>query len=186
VSLVGAAALQWLVVLRRYLNNVNWWVYVTGMGYLLSIVVYLGLNWITHPLWIILGLINSTPEIDVLRSVISLQITGFTIGFSQWYVVLRNNKIRNTAIWVSATALAYGLGLSIASHFYELSILPFMKGECSFSGCPLNIPIVILGAVLGSLVIGVVTGVAIIWLLRDQIAERAKGSLPYLAERISH
>jgi hypothetical protein len=153
------------------------------MGYLLSIAVYFVLDWLTHPLWMILGLTNSTPEMALIRNVISLQITALTIGISQWYVVLRNNKIRYAAMWVSATALAYGVGLAIASYFYELS----KQGlDCDLIGCRLDFPVVLFGAVMGSLVIGIITGVTITWLLRDHIAEQDKGSLLHLSENASH
>jgi len=139
------------------------------MGYILSFVVYYMLDQLTRPLWISTGLANSTPTIDAVRGVIGGAVIGFSIGIPQWYVVLRINKIRNAAWWIPATVLAYGIGLGIASLFYTLA--KSARWDAFFGGS-LNMPVVVLGAVLGSLVIGVITGVTIAWLLRNHSVEQ--------------
>ncbi|SRR5258706_4977188 len=179
VSFMLVAILQWAIVLRRYLNNVAWWVYVSAMGFLLSFGVYYVLDQVTRPLWIGTGLINSTPTIEVIRNVIWGAIIGFTLGLAQWYVVLRNNKIRYAVWWVPANTFAYGICFGIALEFYTLA--KSARWDAFFGG-PLNMSVIILGAVLASVVVGAITGITIVWLLRDRIVEHGKDNMPHLSE----
>lgn len=155
--------LQWAVVLRRYLNNAAWWILASGFGWLLALIASMILSQITQPLLKRIGLYGSDPIESAISDIVFGMALGFSTGVLQWFILRR--QLISAIWWLRANVLSFGLGFGVALQIFALGNPqrdPFMPG-------PLNTPVVLAGIVLGSIIVGVTTGVTMVWLLRDRI-----------------
>ena len=146
---VGTA--QWLV-LRRYLRG------LTRGAWVLATV--LAAMWAYALAMIPFQLVDpSTLDAAVLVIVgLTLGILFvLSIGGAQWLVLRRHAP--NSGWWILANAIAWPLG--VAAPFITMALVP--------DPAPLTATIAagIAGGLLMGLVVGALTGIALVWLLRD-------------------
>jgi hypothetical protein len=147
------AFLQWRI-LARYLDRSKWWSWVgaTVFGQLAATVVVTLL--VAAP--ILLGGVTPLIEhldpsaLQFLARVITGALLGAALGFAQWLVLRRD--LLATGWWIPATSLA-GAALGFVTPASGLS---------SSAGLP---PLVTAQLISG-VIVGSITGIALIWLLR--------------------
>jgi hypothetical protein len=147
---------QWLV-LRRYVKHVGLWVLATGLGALVAWSI--GLKVIVA---LTLMLFRSTAFDNLtwawLLAVFCLGVwVGTVLGLAQWCVL--RTHVRRGILWVLANALAWGLGVSMV--LMGVTKPGVMGVETALIG-------VSTGAMAG-VVIGAVTGIALVWLLKSRL-----------------
>ncbi len=100
-SVFGAAigTAQWLV-LRRYLDQVGWWVLLTSVGW----VVFWELN--------LLNLLGAAEGIAFIPDILHLGMFGGLVGILQWSLL--RGKVQGAGWWVLASVLAGMLGALVA------------------------------------------------------------------------
>lgn len=161
IGALGGAALgltQWLV-LRRYIKHVGWWIVATAIGAVIAWLIGLQVG-----VMLILIFFNNALFVKTSAALLSAIFllgtwAGTVLGFCQW-LVLRTH-VRNGALWIAASALAWGLALLVAWIGAALVKPGKFELETALVG-------VATGAATG-VVIGAITGVALVWLLKPRL-----------------
>jgi hypothetical protein len=145
---IGVGVLQWLV-LRRRASGVGWWVlasaaagYAFGTGFI--------------------GILESLTALSfgtLLRYTVVAALGGAVAGILQWLVL--RGKVSRAGWWVLASTVGWGLCMAVAGA--GLALLEYMNMSEGFGGL-LLLPVT--GVVLGA-----VTGGALVWLLRQPVPE---------------
>jgi hypothetical protein len=144
---------QWLV-LRRYIDNADWWILATSAGALIAWVMGLTVSVVMALAYVSTG--DGVKTALMLRGVGLLGAgVGVVMGFSQWLVL--KVHIRKAAWWIFANALAWSLGLTVAFIGAGMISYPSLSLEAAIAG-------VATGVVMGA-IIGGITGIALVWLL---------------------
>jgi hypothetical protein len=161
IGALGGAALglaQWLV-LRRYIKHVGGWIVATAIGSVIAWLIGLQVG-VMLILIFFNGALFVATSAALLNAIFLLGIwVGTVLGFCQW-LVLRTH-VRNGALWIAASALAWGLAL-LAAWMGAALVQPGELGvETTLVG-------VATGATVG-VVIGAITGVALVWLLKPRL-----------------
>lgn len=137
--LVGFA--QWLV-LRQYMTNSHDWILAGGAGWALGYAI---------GLWIV-QLLSRSP----LGTWLGYVLFGVLIGLVQWPVLRR--EIPKASTWVLASLVGWALGAA-ASYIIVNAI---------FTGDQASLPLVaVVDSGLTGLVAGGITGLALVWLVRQ-------------------
>jgi hypothetical protein len=144
-SVVGAAfgtpfgIAQW-IVLRRYIRRAGWWVLATTLGYI--VVFLLGALFSPQD-----GTIELEPGQQVLLGIVLGAAVAVPGAVLQWLLVLRNHTPKG-GVWILASVLSWAFGFAI-SFALELTL-----GELTF--------------IFGPVVAVALSGLAMIWLLRQR------------------
>jgi hypothetical protein len=138
---IGVGILQWLV-LRRRVSGAGWWILAsTAGGYG---IIQAGFE----------GFSQSLESYGLLLSFTGVVALGGAVtGILQWLVL--RGKVSRAGWWVLASTVGWVLGVTVARAF------PWGGDDSDFIGA-----LVVTGAVLG-----VVTGGALVWLLRQPVPE---------------
>lgn len=96
---VGIA--QWLV-LRRYLPYARWWILVSGLGWILGIMVGIMAREITAPTIELLESV-SRPQGVFWLNVVNGTVYGAVLGVAQWLVLSRHTQ--RAGWWVFASTI---------------------------------------------------------------------------------
>jgi hypothetical protein len=149
---------QWLV-LRRYIKHMGWWIIATGIGAMIAWLI--GLKVIVVLTLIFFSDLTAQPMLStLLEAAFFLGIwVGAVLGCAQWFVL--RSHVRRAMIWVFANALAWGFGLLIALTGATLIKPGEVKLETALIG-------IATGGVTG-FVIGAITGIALVWLLKPRL-----------------
>lgn len=150
---------QWLV-LRRYIRQASYWIFLTTAAVLLS--WFMGLM-----VSVVIGLFyaaNLHQKLTTLIQEVALLGTavGTVIGYAQWLILKTINK--QAIWWVSANALAWCIGVVIAFIAAKIDKLPGFNIHASLIT-------VATGAVVG-IVISSITGIVLVWLLKPRLRHR--------------
>ncbi|MCC5636921.1 hypothetical protein LC593_13835 [Nostoc sp. CHAB 5844] len=160
----GFAIAQWLV-LQRYLRSIGGWIFLSAGGW---IVAFYLIHIVDIGQWIVimfpegeLAIGAETVEIQILwtRSAVRF-LEWLIIGFCQWLVLRRH--INYASWWILASALGGAVK----------SPLEFMVRLAAMGSFSPNVASYF-GAIFGALGYGVVTSIALIWLLKDFIQYRS-------------
>jgi len=100
----------------------------------------------------------------VLVLVMSGAVLGTVFGFAQWFVLRK--QFKRAAVWLLATAVAVSAGMMVAPGVIRALRLFAEPGIVSGAG---------IAAVFGT-ILGIITGLPLIWLLRHPKSETWKGS----------
>jgi hypothetical protein len=165
VGIIGGAALgggvgiaQWLV-LRRYVRSAIWWIVVSVIGGMLGVALGLLLSDALSPL--ISALLGEAGQVRPTRPGVLLSralaaavagaCVGLVLGGAQWLVLRRH--VQSALWWIVVSWLGWMTSLSVGAGMVDLV------------------------GVLGSLlVVGVVSGVAMGWLLAQFVSGHAAPS----------
>lgn len=155
---------QWLV-LRHYIKHMGKWIVVTAIA--AAIAWLLGIKAIALLSFFLVLDHAGTVEMRTLaltRDVFLVGAwTGGVLGLAQW-LVLREH-IRRAGGWVFANAIAWACGLLVA--FVGTTFMTFDRFDFATA---------LAGAVTGltaGAVVGGITGIALLWLLKPRLARRA-------------
>ena len=138
---IGVGVLQWLV-LRRRISGASWWVLASAAGG--YGIIQAGFNGYSESLW------NSYDSILGWTGVVALG--GAVTGTLQWLVL--RGQVSRAGWWVLASTVGWGLGMTAAI------ALSRGVGANDF---------VALGGI--GVVLGAVTGGALVWLLHQPVPE---------------
>jgi hypothetical protein len=144
---------QWSLVLRNRIKHSGWWVLITVVGWILAYyatptLIEMALN---------LQLLNI---IDPIQSVMALNglIIGLFLGLAQW--ILLRFWVKRASLWLLLNILAFTLGFFIFAQGQQMA---FQADNVSTSEMLENA-----NAIIGSFVISSLTGIGIIYLLRQK------------------
>lgn len=144
---------QWLV-LRHYIKHIGVWVVVTAIAGLVAWLIGTKMS-VVLAFAYFAG--NSSNAATLLQGVVLLGAwIGAVLGFAQWLVL--EVRIRGAGWWIFANAVAWALG----------SLVAFL-GAGTVSSDELSITALLAKALTGiatGSVIGAITGVALVWLLK--------------------
>lgn len=162
VASVVAAAVQWYFVLRHYLNEFARWIYFTSLG-CIAFFTSLGIS-ILIQLFVNLSFLNSFLK-EVVTQTFWLIAVGFFIGGAQW-VVLRY-RVRNASWWIVVNVAAYALGVEVLQIFQRFALIEHPDLTTVY-----NIPLLIAGIYIASVLIASITAIPMAILLKsDNIIE---------------
>ena len=147
---------QWFVLRKQFKHAAVW---------VLSTAVAVSVGMTLVPI-VILGLAYAS-NINVvgIDYVVSGAILGVVFGLPQWWFVLRK-QFKRAAVWLLATAVAVSAGMMVAPGVIRALRLFAEPGIVSGAG---------IAAVFGT-ILGIITGLPLIWLLRHPKSETWKGS----------
>ena len=147
---------QWFVLTKQFKHAAVW---------VLSTAVAVSVGMTLVPI-VILGLAYAS-NINVvgIDYVVSGAILGVVFGLPQWWFVLRK-QFKRAAVWLLATAVAVSAGMMVAPGVIRALRLFAEPGIVSGAG---------IAAVFGT-ILGIITGLPLIWLLRHPKSETWKGS----------
>jgi hypothetical protein len=146
---------QWLV-LRRYIRHSRRWILATTIGALFA--WFTGLTISVLMALVYAGASDSATTAAFIKGVVLLGGgLGTMLGFCQWLVL--KSQIRFSVWWILANALAWALGLLVA--FVGVGLMP--------QGWSIQTALITAasGTAMGA-VIGGITGIALVWLLKPQ------------------
>lgn len=155
---------QWLV-LRRYIDKAIWWIVATTGGAILAWLMGLAVSILMALAFAYGG--DGQHYLELMLGVIFLGFgVGAILGFAQWLILRTSLRayIRQASWWTATNALAWGLGLLVA--FMGTGIETTSK----FSAQTMLISAAT-GAAMGT-VIGGITGIALVWLLKPRWRQR--------------
>jgi hypothetical protein len=148
---------QWLV-LRRHITRAGWWVVVTAvslavvgavkslLGPYMDDIIFDLIGWTEY-----IGGWRLVPLVGPLFGVLMEGLSGLVVGLAQRPVLRR--QVGKAGRWVPISALAWGIGSAV------VALVIWMAGE------PSDEMAMQLTAVMGGVVLGVVTGLGLVWLL---------------------
>ena len=154
------AFFQWLVW-RRYYKHLGWWILASWIGWLASVHLfkYFGVaNWVGD------SIVNLVPakELEIGGESLNLQLVWFkvllrqiewtVIGIAQWLIVLRRH-FPHSGWWILFSSIGGGV-----KGYLELTINILTGG--------------VLGIFIAPIGYGLVTGIPLVWLLKEEIKER--------------
>lgn len=163
---VGVA--QWLV-LRHYLSYAGWWILASGFGWFLGIMVSIMTRGITAPI------------IELLESVIRLRgvfwlnvvddtVNGAVLGVAQWLVLRRHTQ--HAGWWVLASIIGRAVDTAVRSAVSAV-VASAIDGAV-YGAVRSAVGAVVASAVRSALSSGAgwagngaVTGIMLVWLLRN-------------------
>ena len=139
---IGVGIPQWLV-LRRRISGVSWWVLASAAAGIVVIFLFFSFIDILEPLSF--G--------SFLRYTGIAALGGAVIGILQWFVL--RGKVSRAGWWVLASTVGWALGMAVSE------VIPW-GGTDEDSLVP---------SVMTGVVLGAVTGAALVWLLRQSAPE---------------
>ena len=144
---VGIA--QWMV-LRRYIKSAFWWIFVSGLGWILGIflLTFISGRGILNP--IVESLTSSGMWGVFWLNIVNQPIIFSVFGFAQWLVLRRH--FQYAFWWIAATALSGVIRGAIGSYTCAV-ICQFDRG--------------IISNALGWAASSSITGTVLIWLLSN-------------------
>jgi hypothetical protein len=146
---------QW-TILRRYIRHSRRWILATVIGGLLA--WFTGLTISVVMAFAFAGATGSYVNIAFIKGLILLGMgIGGMLGFCQWLVI--RNQVRYGIWWIFANAIAWSLGLPVA--YLGMGAIE------QKSSIQIALTTVATGGIMG-VVIGSITGIALIWLLRQR------------------
>ncbi len=149
---------QWLV-LRHYIHNASRWILVTTIGAFFAWLIGL-----IASMAIAFALVLEGLRATALLGGLALLGAGIgaILGLAQWLVLREyvRARIRQVGWWMAANALAWSLGLLVA--FIGVGML-----KSNGFSIKMSLISAATGSVMGT-VIGVITGIALVWLLKPR------------------
>jgi hypothetical protein len=146
---------QW-IILRRYIRHSRRWILATIIGGLLA--WFTGLTISVVMAFAFAGATGSYTNIAFIKGLILLGMgIGGMLGFCQWLVI--RNQVRYGIWWIFFNAIAWSFGLVVA----YLGIGAIEQK----SSIQIALTTVATGGIMG-IAIGSITGIALIWLLRQR------------------
>jgi hypothetical protein len=152
-SVVGL--MQWLV-LRRQVSRAGWWVLASAAGF--AVVGGGGYGAADVVFDYLIGWGGVSSLTNILGRTVVVALGGAVAGILQWLVL--QSQVSRAGWWVLASTVGWGLCMAMA--FSGLSLLE--------SDIETFIPTLLL-LVGGGVVLGAVTGGALVWLLRQPVPE---------------
>jgi hypothetical protein len=155
---------QWLV-LHRYVKHIKAWVFVTAIAAMIAWLIGLQIS----TLMVFSSILDTTSTEamktqTLLKGVFLLGAwVGGVLGFAQWFVL--RSHIHRVILWIGANAIAWALGLVGA--FLMLNV---MNPTNHFS-LKTAFAATATGLTMGAIV-GAITGIALIWLLKPRLLRR--------------
>ena len=138
---IGVGVPQWLV-LRRRVSRAGWWILASAAG---GVVIFLAFS---------LGYLESMESFgDLLSFTGVVALGGAVAGILQWLVL--RGKVSRAGWWVLASTVGWALGMAVSE------VIPW-GGTDEDSLVP---------SVMTGVVLGAVTGAALVWLLRQSAPE---------------
>lgn len=165
-ALVVMGILQWAFVLRRYVANSALWIPFAGTGWLIALFVGTILSQMISLVWRDFWSFSSQPVLSTINQVMFGMMLGLSIGFLQWYVL--RSQIASAIWWLRACLVSYGIGVPVFMGFVFARAEPVR--DPLFGTIP-NVPLTVIGTVLASIIIGAITGIAMVRLLRDRLTK---------------
>jgi hypothetical protein len=155
---------QWLV-LHRYVKHIQAWVVVTAIAAMIAWFIGLQISaLIGFSTFFDTTLTAAMKAQNLLKGVFLLGAwVGGVLGCAQWFVL--RSHIHQGILWIGANALAWALGLVVA--FLMLGMIhpsDYFSLETALAGTATGLT---MGAVVGA-----ITGVTLIWLLRPRLLRR--------------
>jgi len=133
--------MQWLI-LRRYLPRAGWWIPASAVG------IFAG--WVLGGMFV--GVANALLGLNIWDSqehpflLVYTGIQGACIGFFQWLVLRK--KVRRAGLWILACSIAWALAQATFILGLNLSVGGILLTDLT-------------------VVVGAITGVVLVWLLRQ-------------------
>jgi hypothetical protein len=152
---IGVGVLQWLV-LRRRVSRAGWWVLASAAGFVVVGGSVFGAADVVFGF--LEGMGGMSSFINVLGRTVVVALGGAVTGILQWLVL--RSQVSRAGWWVLASTVGWGLCMAVA--FSGVSLLE--------SDIETFIPTLLL-LVGGGVVLGAVTGGALVWLLRQPVPE---------------
>ncbi|MFX0201097.1 MAG: hypothetical protein ACFFCW_33680 [Candidatus Hodarchaeota archaeon] len=146
--IVGMA--QWFV-LRQQISKAGWWILATAMGRVA------GNGLISLGFTALKGLLSYSSA-----SWITQPISGAILGIAQWFVL--RQQISKAGWWILATTM----GVLISSKILYSGGLRLYRPIIGLFGQILSWSII---GVISGMVLGAITGIALVWLLRNPTSE---------------
>ena len=139
---IGVGVLQWLV-LRRRISGVGWWVLASAAGgYGIVQAMFLGA---------FEGYVGSLSFGALLSFTGVVALGGAVAGTLQWLVL--RGQVSRAGWWVLASTVGWGLGMAVSRAF------PWGRDDA------------LLALAVTGVVLGAITGGALVWLLRQPVPE---------------
>lgn len=161
---VGTA--QWLV-LRRPFTAMKWraWVLATALGAFVAWTLGMLPSTLMSAGSETEGSTPAEPSAVMVYGLAALMglAAGTILGTPQWFVLRRH--VRRAALWIPANALAWVPGM----------VLAFVAADFIFSGSSRvgTVMLAIAALVTIGAVVGAIHGLALVWLVRSQLAEQS-------------
>ncbi len=154
---MSLGALQWLTLRSWFLNSQRW-IWLTLLGVMAGNALGRAIDALATPL-----LPRDVPtNMWELYAWVVLMAGGAAIGLSQWLVLRKN--LQSSWHWIAATVIAWPLAASVQDSLLRTLCYPI--GILGFPQYAPDVPCeTVVGGVQGA-VLGIVTGAALIWLLR--------------------
>lgn len=157
-ALLGAT--QWLV-LRRRLRGSGLWIVATTVGVSMGLICASGVE-------LVLASAAGVGEGRIYATLVGgTTVLGLSTGITQWLVL--RQEVRAAGWWIVVSALGWALAGTLIAALAYAWVPASASGLVEYLGWGLLIGVSVL--VLGSLVPAAVTGLALVWLLRQPASE---------------